>query len=584
MSQTFDSLGLRAEIVQAVKDLGYETPTPIQEHAIPALIDGRDVLGQAQTGTGKTAAFALPMLELLDLSQRHPQGLILAPTRELAIQVAEAVFQYGKKMGVRVAPIYGGASYTKQLRRLQEGAHIVVGTPGRVIDLIDRGALVLGGVRYMVLDEADEMLKMGFIDDVERILRETPSERQTALFSATMPDPIRRLAEKYMHDPVNVTIAQKQLTVPQVEQRYYLVDEDSKTAVVARLLETEDINSALIFTRTKLGAAKLAETLLLRGFPVEAIHGDLSQEVRETVMRRYRNGVVNVLVATDVAARGLDIDSVSHVINHDMPYDAEDYVHRIGRTGRAGREGVAITLVTPRERRWLRTIEHFTKREIVRAKLPTADDVRAKRDLAFITKVTETLDLPDLDHERKLVEQIMDAGYDVHEAAAAAIRMARLQERLRPIEDIPDPVMGEIASRNKRSDRSGDRYSRGHDRGDRSRFTDRRERPMGDRPMRSRSFDSSDEPRRPRRDPSEREAGMVRLLIDVGRDDGIGPGDVVGTIAGRAGIPGKAIGAIHIMKRETYVDVMEAHVDRVLKNMGSGAAVRGREVTVRRAD
>ncbi|HLU11993.1 MAG TPA: DEAD/DEAH box helicase [Oceanobacillus sp.] len=548
MTNPFESLGLRPELVRAVTELGYENPTPIQEGTIPALLDGRDVLGQAQTGTGKTAAFALPMLDRLDLTASGVQGLVLVPTRELAIQVAEAIFQYGRYWSVRVLPIYGGSSYTRQIRRLQEGVHVVVGTPGRVIDLIQREALDLSKVRYLVLDEADEMLKMGFIDDVETILKETPSERQTALFSATLSEPIRRLSSSYMHDPVSVTIARKELTVPQTEQRHYLVTEDSKVAVVARLLEAEDVQSALIFTRTKVGAAQLAETLMGRGFPVEAIHGDLSQEARETVMRRFRKGHVNILVATDVAARGLDIENVSHVINFDMPYDAEDYVHRIGRTGRAGREGVAITLVTPRERRWLKTIGQFTKHQINRAKLPSREEVYAKRDQRFVHQLDETLAQPDLSRELEIVNSLQESGYDLAKVSAAAIRMARALEAQRPIEDIREP------------------------------------REREERPPRPSRFDrrKEDRPRFRREERTGREPGMVRLMMNVGREQGIKPGDVVGAIAGEAGIPGRAIGAIDIRRNETYVDVKEIHVERVLRQM-KRSSLRGKAVTLKRA-
>jgi ATP-dependent RNA helicase DeaD len=550
MTNPFESLGLRPELVRAVTELGYENPTPIQEGTIPALLNGRDVLGQAQTGTGKTAAFALPMLERLDLSALGVQGLVLVPTRELAIQVAEAIFQYGRYWSVRVLPIYGGSSYTRQIRRLQEGVHIVVGTPGRVIDLIQREALDLSKVRYLVLDEADEMLKMGFIDDVETILKETPSERQTALFSATLAEPIRRLASKYMHDPASVMIARKEMTVPQTEQRHYLVTDDSKVAALARLLEAEDVQSALIFTRTKVGAAQLAETLMGRGFPVEAIHGDLSQEARETVMRRFRKGHIHVLVATDVAARGLDIENVSHVINFDMPYDAEDYVHRIGRTGRAGREGIAITLVTPRERRWLKTIEQFTKHQINRAKMPSREEVYAKRDQRFVQQLDEVLAQPDLSRELEIVSSLQESGYDLEQVSAAAIRLARVLEVQRPIEDIREP------------------------------------RERDERPPRSREgrFDrrKDDRPRFQREQRTGREPGMVRLMMNVGREQGIKPGDVVGAIAGEAGIPGRAIGAIDIRRNETYVDVKEIHVERVLRQM-KRSSLRGKAVTLKRA-
>lgn len=555
MTNLFESLGLRPQLVRAVTELGYENPTPIQEGAIPALLSGRDVLGQAQTGTGKTAAFALPMLERIDLTAPGVQGLVLAPTRELAVQVAEAIYQYGRYWGVRVLPIYGGSSYTRQMKRLQEGVHVVVGTPGRVIDLIQREALDLSRVRYLVLDEADEMLKMGFIDDVETILKETPEDRQTALFSATLAEPIRRLASKYMHDPVSVTIAKKDLTVPQTEQRYYLVHEESKVAALGRLLEAEDVQSALIFTRTKVGAAQLAETLMGRGFPVEAIHGDLSQEVRETVLRRFRRGHINVLVATDVAARGLDIENVSHVINFDMPYDAEDYVHRIGRTGRAGREGIAITLVTPRERRWLKTIEQFTKREIKRAKLPTPEQIYARRDERFAQQLNEMLEQSELERERGIVSSLLQSGYSVEDIAAAAVRLARAGEVQRPIDEIREPREREERPMHPRDGRAG---------------AGRDDRRGGEVP-------------RIRRERTGREPGMVRLMLNMGRDQGVKPGDVVGAIASEAGIPGRAIGAIDIRRNETYVDVQESHVEKVLREM-KRSSMRGKSITLTRAE
>ncbi|MBC7869438.1 MAG: DEAD/DEAH box helicase, partial [Chitinophagaceae bacterium] len=362
MTETFNDFGLREEILQAITESGYTDPTAIQLSAIPLLLQGRDVVGQAQTGTGKTAAFGLPMLNNLDVDAPGIQALILTPTRELAAQVCNAIFEYGKHRGIRVMPIYGGISYVRQEKRLERGAQVVVGTPGRTIDMMNRGALDFSNVKYLVLDEADEMLKMGFIDDVETIFKSVPAERQTAMFSATLPDAIRRLADRYMNDPVAITIERKQITVSLIEQRHYIVHEESKLAALSRLLETEDLKSALIFTRTRAGSAELAEALLERGFVADALHGELNQAAREAVLRRFRNGQLPILVATDVVARGVDIDDVSHVFNYDMPYDSEDYVHRIGRTGRAGRTGIAIMLVTPRERRRLQMLENFIKR------------------------------------------------------------------------------------------------------------------------------------------------------------------------------------------------------------------------------
>jgi ATP-dependent RNA helicase DeaD len=531
MSNPFAALGLREDLVRAVGELGFEQPTDIQSSAIPLLLAGRDVLGQAQTGTGKTAAYALPLLERIDLTQSDVQAVILAPTRELALQVAEAIELYGKYGGVRVVPIYGGSSYSKQLRSLRDGVQVVVGTPGRVIDLLERGALNLGTTRYVVLDEADRMLDMGFVEAVETILRGTPAERQTALFSATFPNDVLRIARQYMREPATIKIDRKTLTVEKTEQRYYLVYQEDKLAALTRLMEVEDVKSALIFTRTKIGAAELAETLIARGYPVEAIHGDLAQDVRETIMRRFRQGLVTTLVATDVMARGLDIESVSHVFNFDIPYDAEDYVHRIGRTGRAGREGVAITLVTPRERHLVRSIEGFTRQQLQRGALPTRDDIHAVREARFVGVVQHMLDTESMERERASVTQMVEAGYSLEDIAAAAMKLARQVESLRPIEDVRD-LSDRDRQRSDRPDRRDNRFDRGES-----------------RPPRSRTG---------------RESGMVRLMLDLGRADGIQPGDIVGAVASEADIPGKSIGAIDIGGRNTYFDVREEFAEKVL--------------------
>jgi ATP-dependent RNA helicase DeaD len=530
MSNPFAALGLREDLVRAVEELGFEQPTDIQRDAIPLLLEGRDVLGQAQTGTGKTAAFGLPMFERIDLSKPVVQAVILAPTRELALQVAESIELYGKYGGVRVAPIYGGSSYGKQLRQLRDGAQVVVGTPGRVIDLIERGALDLSTVRYLVLDEADRMLDMGFVEAVETILKGTAEDRQTALFSATFPNGVLRISRQYMRDPITIKIDRKTLTVEKTEQRCYLVYGEDKLAALMRLMEVEDVKSALIFTRTKIGAAELAETLIARGYPVEAIHGDMAQDARETVMRRFRQGLVTTLVATDVMARGLDIESVSHVFNFDIPYDAEDYVHRIGRTGRAGREGVAITLVTPRERHLVRSIEQFTRQPLQRGVLPTRDDVHEVRNTRFVSVVQHMLETESLDRERASVTQMVEAGYTPEDIAAAAMKLARQVESLRPIEDVR-----ELPDRSERPRRE---------------FEDR---PQGGRFEGGRG-----------RSRTGRETGMVRLMLNLGRADGIQPGDIVGAVASEADISGKSIGAIDIGGRNTYFDVREEFAEKVL--------------------
>lgn len=524
MSHTFDELGLLPELLQAIAESGYEQPTPIQTMTIPLLLAGTDVIGQAQTGTGKTAAYALPMLQSLDMQSNAVQAFILTPTRELAAQVATAVQLYGKRLGVRVLPIYGGASYDRQLKRLERGIHVVIGTPGRVLDLIHRRALDLSTVRYAVLDEADEMLKMGFIDDVEEILKAIPAERQTALFSATFSDEVRVLAEKYMRDPQYVAAQREKLAIPLIEQRYYMLYEEDKLAALGRLLETEDIQSALIFTRTRAGSSELAAQLLERGYTVDALHGELNQPAREAVLRRFRSGQLPILVATDVVARGVDISQVTHVFNYDIPYDPEDYVHRIGRTGRAGRSGVAIMLVTPRERRRLQSIEDYTRQPIRRAQLPEISEVLARRDQRFTARLASLLEQGDLDAEAVLVERLLAEGYDAMQVATAAMRLARQDEVRRTIEEI---------------------------------------KPVSDRAPRSGTPRQRDGAAAGRRERGS-SGPMVRLLVDLGHRQGVRPGDIVGAIAGEAGIPGRSIGAIDIQQNRTFFDVKADDAERVL--------------------
>lgn len=544
MTHPFEELGLRPELVQALSDAGYTEPTPIQANAIPMLLSGRDVIGQAQTGTGKTAAFALPMLQMIDTDSPYIQALVLTPTRELASQVATAIHEYGKHRHINVLPIYGGASYDRQLKRIERGTHIVIGTPGRVLDLLNRRALDFSHVCYAVLDEADEMLKMGFIDDVEAILQSVPTERQTALFSATFSPPIQKLAQKYMHDPVNVAVKQERLTVPLTEQRYYLVYEEHKLAALSRLLETEDMHSALIFTRTRTGSAELAEQLLERGYIADALHGELNQPAREAVLRRFRSGQLPILVATDVVARGVDISDVSHVFNFDIPYDPEDYVHRIGRTGRAGRTGIAIMLVTPRERRRLGQIEDYTKQPIKRAVLPEVEAVLERRDRRFGEQLNAVVQDADLSAELGLIQSLIDNGHtDVAQIAAAAMRLARQGDERRPLEDIPAVQAAPRRDYNDRDNRG--RSDRGYS----------SDRGGGDRRSAGNGARSGGR---------FAESGMVRLLVDLGHKQGVRPGDIVGAIASEAGIPGKAIGQIDIQQNRTYVDVKADLADRVL--------------------
>ena len=541
MTTDFSSLNLREELVQAITGLGYEEPTPIQAAIIPIMLKGADVIGQAQTGTGKTAAFAFPILQNFT-PQRHVQALILAPTRELALQVADSMSEYGKHLDARVLAVYGGQPYGPQISRLNRGVDVVVGTPGRLLDLIERNALNIKHVRTLVLDEADEMLNMGFMEDVEKILAETPAERQTALFSATMPPRIRSLANRFMRDPQHVNIKRDTLTLASTEQRYYLVHESDKTSALTRLFEVEPIRSALIFARTRAETANLANELVVRGIPAEAIHGDLDQKAREAVLSRFRTNQLKVLVATDVAARGLDIEDISHVFNYHLPDDAEVYVHRIGRTGRAGKTGVAITLVSPREKRRLREVEALTKQPITKMELPTVAEIHRYREAEVVEKVKIWLGRGRFKRELEMVQELVEAGHDPLNVAAAALKIARADEKQRPIAEIQ-----EVKS---------DRRTKSDERGGRRASPERRD-----------GSGKGDGPRH--RGDGSHEEGMVRLKLNKGRMHGIRPNDVVGTIAFHANIPGYAIGKIRIEDKHTYVDVPEDLVEQVLKHNGN---------------
>jgi ATP-dependent RNA helicase DeaD len=527
MTTEFNQLGLRLELVQAVQERGYDAPTPIQTGIIPLMLNGQDVLGQAQTGTGKTAAFALPILNHLQPNGKV-QALVLAPTRELAMQVAHAVYEYGSHLKVNVLAIYGGSSYGRQISRLKKGVDIVVGTPGRVLDLIQRKELDLSQVNTVVLDEADEMLSMGFIEDIEAILNETPDERQTALFSATLPKPIRSLAGRYMRSPQSVTIQQEQPAVAAIEQRYYLVNQQDKLAALTRLFEVEEIHSALIFARTRAGTGELANELTVRGFPAETLNGDLSQEMRERVLNRFRQNQIKVLVATDVAARGLDIDDISHVFNFDLAEDVEIYVHRIGRTGRAGKSGIAISLVTPQEQRRLRKIEGFIHQKITRSSLPTEEDILRYRDLQLVERMNVWLNRGRAQRERELADELVSVGYDPMEIAAAALKIARAEEKQRPIAPV-----GEVHEKPARI--TAQKNNRGSER----------------------AFSRT-----------SHESGMVRLSLALGRSQGIRPNDVVSSIAYFADIPGSKIGKISIHEQNTLVDIPERFVHKVLAKSG----------------
>lgn len=550
--RAFEAFGLQPQLLQAISDLGYETPTPIQSAVLPVLLAGQDVIGQAQTGTGKTAAFALPLLQHMEPGLGIVQALVLAPTRELALQVSQAIADFGRFLPLRVLTVYGGQPYGPQIKQLKQGVDIVVGTPGRLIDLMGKQALDLSNIRILVLDEADEMLSMGFIEDIETILAATPSARLTALFSATMPPRIRKLADQYMRQARVVEIAAGQRTASEIEQRYYLVNEADKVAALTRLFETEGIESALIFTRTREGTGTVANELTLRGFPAEPLNGDLAQDARERVLGRFRDRRIQVLVATDVAARGLDIDGISHVFNFDLPQFPDSYVHRVGRTGRAGKAGVAISLVTVEEIRKLRRIEAYTRQPISPAEIPTEEEILGNREKLLIERTLVWLKRGRCRKERELVEALVAEGFDPLDIAAVTLKMARAEEKQRPIHPVA-PVSAHIR-RDERPERRTPRAAARPENLGADRFQTR----------------------------VSHEAGMVRLIFKAGRDHDIRPADVVGTIAMHADIPGKLIGAIKVQRDHTLVDVPENYVDQVLQKSGS-YRVRRQDVQIEKA-
>ena len=503
---TFADLQIHPAVLQAVGDVGYESPSPIQSATIPAMLEGSDVVGLAQTGTGKTAAFAIPILSKIDTDSRATQALVLAPTRELALQVAEAFSRYGAHLRVNVLPIYGGSSYGPQLAGLKRGAQIVVGTPGRVIDHLEKGSLDLSHLDYLVLDEADEMLQMGFAEDVERILSDTPEYKQVALFSATMPPGIRKITAKYLHDPVEVTVKSKTQTAENITQRYVQVAGPRKMDALTRLLEVEPFEAMIVFVRTKQATEEVAEKLRARGFSAAAINGDIPQAVRERTINSLKDGSIDILIATDVAARGLDVERISHVLNYDIPHDPESYVHRIGRTGRAGRSGTALLFVTPRERHLLNAIERVTRQKLVESQLPSVDDVNEKRVAKFSDSITAALSSPGIELFRKLIETYeRDHDVPMADIAAALALQSRDGEEFLMTEPPPE----------KRRERT-------------------------DRPARS------GEQRRPR----ERRNDLATYRIAVGKRHKVAPGAIVGAIANEGGLHRSDFG--HISIRQDY--------------------------------
>lgn len=537
-TNAFAALGLSEGLVAALTKMGFEEPTPIQKAAIPVLLKGRDVLGQAATGTGKTAAFALPLIERYVIGHKPgiPSVLVLTPTRELCLQVAESFVSFGSDVGIQVAPIYGGQEYGRQIRLLKRGVHVVVATPGRALDHIHRGTLDVSGVEAFVLDEADEMLDMGFADELDAILAELPTERQTALFSATMPERIRSIEEAHLHNPEHIIITAEKPTAgdtPRVPQIAYIVGRPYRLAVLGRILDIESPQLAIVFARTRLEVEEVAEGLRSRGFSVEPLHGGMDQPARDRVMRRAKAGDVDVIVATDVAARGIDLDNVSHVINYGIPASLETYVHRIGRTGRAGRSGLAITILEPREHRQLRLLERMTKAKIEVRSVPSLTDVRAKRLELTRAAIEGILEENAFEKYRVVVEQLCE-DHDAFEVAAAAIAYAeKLNGSHIDEEEIPSTPLFE-----KRKNAV----------------------------------------RRPARDP---EPGMQRLFIGAGRESGIRPSDIVGAIANEAHISSRAIGAIEIFDRFTLVEVDSNVAGSVISAL-KGTTIKGRNVVIRK--
>lgn len=516
----FSDLGLSPAILQALQEIGYESPSPIQSGSIPPLLEGRDLLGQAQTGTGKTAAFALPLLQRVDTSKQHPQLLILAPTRELALQVATACEQFAKHMsGLRILSIYGGQGYDSQLRGLRRGVQVVIGTPGRVIDHVKRGTLELDRLQTLVLDEADEMLRMGFIDDVEWILQHTPPQRQIALFSATMPNQIRHIAERHLQDPALIKIAAKTATASTIRQRVWTVRGMSKIMALKRLLEFETYEAALIFVRTKTATEELAEQLTEAGFPAAALHGDIAQPQRERIVAKLKNGQLDVVIATDVVARGLDVERITHVINYDIPHDVESYIHRIGRTGRAGREGDAILFVAPRERRLLQQIERTTHKSLEPLELPKAKQINERRINQLKAQLVELADSEKAAPFAEIIESLVNETEMTGKQVAAAALALNYQNK--PfLMDEREPAYTPARERHDRNDR-------------------------GDRNNRSRGDRQSQRPA----------SGMDRFWIGVGYSHGVKPGNIVGAIANEAGLESKNIGRINIRDDFSTVDL-----------------------------
>ena len=585
-SPSFSDLALSEPVLRALADVGYESPSPIQAQTIPLFLAGRDLLGQAQTGTGKTAAFALPALTKIDLTRHEPQVLVLVPTRELALQVSEAFLRYAAHLkGFHVLPIYGGQSYQPQLNALRRGVHVVVGTPGRVIDHMNRGTLKLSGLTLLVLDEADEMLRMGFVDAVESILEQTPPQRQVALFSATLPAPIRRIAAKHLRNPAEITIKSKTTTATNIRQRYWMVSGMHKLDALTRILEAEAFDGMLVFTRTKQSTVELAEKLEARGFAAAPLNGDIPQALRERTVARLKAGQVDILVATDVAARGLDVERIGHVVNYDVPYDTESYVHRIGRTGRAGRNGEAILFIAPRERNMLRAIERATRQTIEPMNLPSVDAVNSLRIAKFKQRVTESVAKGEGGLYRPVLEQLeAETGLPLIDIAAA---LASLSQGATPLLLTPKAERAESHAPTERErpgrERPG-RESPGRDRPVYEKPQARAEPGERQRPSeRARAAEREERPRARDEAPPRKSgpAQMETYRLEVGSVHGIKPGNIVGAIANESGIEGVHIGRVDIREDHSYVDLPEGMPKQIFKDLQK-VRVAGRELRISR--
>ncbi|GAA4459782.1 hypothetical protein GCM10023189_33930 [Nibrella saemangeumensis] len=593
---TFANLNISEDILRAVTDMGFEKPSPIQAEAIPPILEGRDVIGQAQTGTGKTAAFGIPALELIDPADKHVQVLVLCPTRELALQVSDEVKKLAKyKRGIKVEAIYGGDSIERQIRALKGGVHIVIGTPGRVMDHMERNTLKLDNVKMMILDEADEMLDMGFREDIESILEDMPEERQTILFSATMSKPIMTITQRFQNDPVLVKVVKKELTAQNIEQVYFEVKPKAKVEVMSRLIDMYDLKLLLVFCNTKKKVDEIVEDLQLRGYQAEGLHGDLRQAQRNNVMSKFRSGVTSILVATDVAARGIDVEDVDAVINFDIPLDEEYYVHRIGRTGRAGKSGRAFSLVSRDEKYRFREIQNYTKVKVEKGVIPSFEDIVGLRKARFIEQLREMIaGSEDLNLYEDMLTTLHHAGFTTEQIVAALVKRSMGIEK----NEFSDMSLG--LEDDRRNDRRGDRFDdRRGGRNDGPRFGDRDGGPRGGERRGAGRFGERDDRRGDRFDdrrggrtdgprfgdrdanraPRERDANMTRLYVSIGRRDYVRPGDIVGAIAGEADIPGGSIGHIDIYDKFTYVDVPREHVNRVLDAM-EGNTIKGRRVSI----